>query len=666
MRTVPTATYRLQLRREFTFADATAVLPYLARLGISHVYCSPILQAVPGSAHGYDVIDHSRISDDLGGDEGWVAFVAACHGQGLGIVVDIVPNHMAIPDPPTLNKQYADVLEHGRASPFAHWFDIDWDESERVGRLVYRRFFDVDSLIGVRVEEPDVFEATHARILAAVHAGEIDGLRIDHPDGLADPAAYLERLSTATGGIWTVVEKILEPGEELPSTWRCDGTTGYDAILTITQVMLDPSGERPLTDIYRDLGGGSESYETVVDESKRYVVENVLVPEVDRLEREQGDRAATVERLVGTQVYRTYTGDPGNVRFEQTTGPVMAKGVEDTAFYRYLRLTALNEVGGDPGSFGLSVEQWHRECERRARDWPHAMTTLTTHDTKRSEDVRARLLVLAEIPDEWASAVTAWRAAARRHGELDRPTDYLFWQTLVGAWPLTVERMTSYLEKATREAKTNTSWIAPNQEYDANVRHFTEAVFADDALMHAVGDWCAQHIDEPGLSNALAQKLLQLTMPGVPDVYQGQEVTAPALVDPDNRRAVDFGYRATILASDLSDSVVAQYPKWKVTAETLRLRRERPASFAGAYAPLSVDGSGVEHAIAYLRGDDVAVVVSRLPVGLSRRGGFGETAITLPPGVWRDVFGETRHEGTKPLGEITATLPVALLRRETG
>jgi (1->4)-alpha-D-glucan 1-alpha-D-glucosylmutase len=505
----------------------------------------------------------------------------------------------------------------------------------------------------VRVEEPDVFDATHRRILDAVRAGEIDGLRVDHPDGLADPAGYLEHLAAETGGIWTVAEKILEPGEDLPRNWACAGTTGYDAILTITHALLDPSGEQPLTEIYRELGGESASYEAVVEESKRYVVERVLVPEVDRLERELGDRAAIIERLVGTKVYRTYTGGPDNVRFEQTTGPVMAKGVEDTAFYRYFRLTALNEVGGDPGSFGISVEQWHRDCARRARDWPHAMTTLTTHDTKRTEDVRARLLVLAEMPTTWADAVRQWRAAARRHGEIDANTDYLFWQTLVGAWPLTVERMSSYLEKATREAKTHTSWIAPKPKYDAAVRHFTEALFGDDTLMRAVGDWCAEHIDAPGRSNALAQKLLQLSMPGVPDVYQGQEVTAPALVDPDNRRPVDYGHNR-------------DEPKLLVTARTLRLRRERPAPFAGAYAPLEVAGTSADHAIAYLRGDDVAVAVTRLPVGLQRRGGFGDSTLTLPAGEWTDVFTGVRHEGTILLAETTATLPVALLRRETG
>ena len=428
---IPTATYRLQLRPEFGFRDAAAIVPYLAQLGVSHVYLSPVLQAAPGSTHGYDVLDHSKLSADLGGDEGWSELVSACRAAGLGIVVDVVPNHMAAPNP-----QLDDVIAHRQASPYAHWFDIDWAASD--GELVYRRFFDVSSLIGVRVEDPDVYAATHRRLLELVRAGEVDGLRIDHPDGLADPRGYLDRLHADTGGIWIVVEKILEPGERLPADWKCAGTTGYDALRAITHLLLDPAGREPLTALYADVVGTRDDYEAIVDESKRYVVEHVLTPEVDRLERELGDERKEIEdRLVASEVYRVYTGDPDNVRFEQTTGPVMAKGVEDTAFYRYLRLTALNEVGGDPGAFGINPQDWHAECERLAKDWPHTMTTLSTHDTKRSEDVRARLLVLAEIPDEWAAAVKQWT----QPDSIDANTQYLFWQTLVGAWPLTVERM---------------------------------------------------------------------------------------------------------------------------------------------------------------------------------------------------------------------------------
>jgi (1->4)-alpha-D-glucan 1-alpha-D-glucosylmutase len=645
----------LQLRPEFGFRDAAAIVPYLADLGISHVYCSPILQAAPGSTHGYDVIDHSRLSDDLGGESGWQELIAACRRHRLGVVVDIVPNHMAAPNP-----KYDDVVKHGRESAFAHWFDIDWDETERTGELVYRRFFDVSSLIGVRVEERDVFDATHAKILELVRAGDINGLRIDHPDGLADPAGYLDRLAAETDGMWTVVEKILEHDEQLPSTWKCHGTTGYDAILAITHALLDPDGRQPLTDIYAQAIGESVDYEAVVDESKRYVVEHVLRPEVDRLERELGDRAAIVEKLVGTQVYRTYTGDPANVRFEQTTGPVMAKGVEDTAFYRYFRLTALNEVGGNPGAFGITPDEWHAFCRQLQDTWPATMTTLTTHDTKRTEDVRARLLVLAEIPDEWSAAVTRWM----RHDTIDANTQYLFWQTLVGAWPLTLERMQAYLDKATHEAKRQTNWIDRNEDYDAAVQQFAADVFSDKALLGDAEAWMREQIDGPGRSNTLAQKMLQLTMPGVPDVYQGQELVEPSLVDPDNRRPVDYDRRRRVL--ETHDSAGAADDKMRVTAAALRLRRERPASFEGGYSPLIATGAAADHVLAYQRADDVIAVVTRLPVGLHRAGGWRDTVLTLPAGNWTNRLTGTTHSGDARLEQILPTLPVALFVRQEG
>jgi (1->4)-alpha-D-glucan 1-alpha-D-glucosylmutase len=656
----PTSTYRLQFRSEFGFRDAAAIVPYLADLGVSHVYCSPVLQAAPGSTHGYDVVDHSRLSADLGGEAGWQELVAACRARGLGIVIDIVPNHMAVPNP-----QYDDVVKHGRASAFAHWFDIDWEETERSGDLVYRRFFDVSSLIGVRVEEPDVFAATHAKILELVRADDVDGLRIDHPDGLADPRGYLERLAKETNGIWTVVEKILEPGEDLPTSWPCSGTTGYDAILSITHLLLDPSGREPLTEIYARTTGETDDFETVVDQSKRYVVEHVLTPEVDRLERELGDRTAIVERLVETQVYRVYTGEPDNVRFEQTTGPVMAKGVEDTAFYRYFRLTALNEVGGNPGAFGMTVNEWHEWCQRLQSTWPDSMTTLTTHDTKRTEDVRARLLALAEMPEAWADAVHTWQQATAHYAAaIDANTQYLFWQTLIGAWPLTRERMQAYLDKATHEAKRQTNWIDRNEEYDAAVQKFAADVFADEVLLKGAEDWMREHLDEPGLSNTLAQKLLQLTMPGVPDVYQGQELVEPALVDPDNRRPVDYDRRRKALAA--YDEGAPTESKLRVTASALRLRRERPASFDGSYTPLHAQGSAAGHAVAYLRGADVIAVVTRLPMGLAECGGWGDTTLSLPPGSWVDRLSGRAHTGRAPLSEMLATLPVALLVHQQG
>ncbi|MBV9098750.1 MAG: malto-oligosyltrehalose synthase [Frankiaceae bacterium] len=698
---VPTGTYRLQLRREFGFRDAAAVVPYLADLGVSHVYCSPILQAAPGSAHGYDVVDHSRLNEELGGLDGWRALVSSCRAHGLGLVVDIVPNHMAIP-----NAAFDDVLKNGPESPYAKWFDIDWTMhggrvlmpvlpnpgDERVEgyalyvdwrrgntELNYRRFFDVTSLAGVRVEDPDVFTATHQLIGELVNAGDINGVRIDHPDGLADPRGYLEQLEKLSGGVWTVVEKILEGDEQLLRTWACDGTTGYDAAAAVTRVLIDPTAEAPMTALYAEFTGDTESYDDVVAAGKREAIDNLFVAEVNRLAREY-PRDAIVEMLVHFPVYRTYSGEYVDdaaraakaarpdlaadidtvvnalrndaefaTRFAQTSGPVTAKGVEDTAFYRYGRLLALNEVGGDPGRFGSTVAEFHDYCTRIATDWPATMTTLSTHDTKRSEDVRARLAVLAEIPDEWAAALRRWSV-----GGIDRETEYVFWQTLVGAYPIRTERLEDYLRKAAREAKRHTSWLDPDEDYERRLFDYARAVLDNANLMADIGDWIDTHVAAAAQSNALAQKLIQLTMPGVPDVYQGQELPDFSLVDPDNRRPVDYARRREQLAT-LTD------PKMLVTARALRLRRERPGTFAGGYRPLDA----CDHAVAFTRGDDeVVTVATRLPVGLRNKGNHGRT-LQLPPGRWRDILAD-RPAGDGDLDAILSTLPVALLVNEDG
>ena len=767
----PTATYRLQLRAEFGFDAAAAVVPYLGRLGVSHVYLSPILQAVRGSAHGYDVVDHTRLSDDLGGGPAWERLVAACRNVGLGLVVDVVPNHMAIPTPEHLNAPLWDVLTHGESSRYATWFDIDWaagdgkllmpvlgrpladclrdgeiqiDNAAGVVRyfdhafplapgtekleaqhyrlafwrtandeLNYRRFFDVTSLIGVRVELPEVFEATHAVVLDLVRAGDITGLRIDHPDGLADPAGYLERLRDASGGAWTVVEKILEGDERLPTSWACDGTTGYDAAAAVSGVLTDPAGEPELTSTYARFTGRTASFEEVVEQGKRLATDRLLGAEVDRLVRDldvlrrhdldaadftaRALREAIIELLVAFEVYRAYADDPASqrhieeavttataraperrtelewlgtvlrrevggtaaepfvTRFEQTTGPAMAKGVEDTAFYRYHRLDALNEVGGNPGHFARSVDAWHAYCERIATDWPATMTTLSTHDTKRSEDVRARLLTLAEIPQEWESAVTHW---SERAGGVDPNTDYLVWQTIVGAGRLTKQRLLDYLTKATREAKERTSWTDPDAGFERALAAHVDRIYADEGLLRDIEQWCHDHVDEPGESNALAQKLLQLTMPGVPDVYQGQELSELSLVDPDNRRPVDYELRTRLL-----DNVASAPAKLRVTAAALRLRRERPTAFAGSYTPLVAAGPAAMHALAFRRADAVVTVVTRLPVGLRRLGGFGDTTLPLPHGEWRNVLTD-QAVTTSRLTDVLADLPVALLARD--
>jgi (1->4)-alpha-D-glucan 1-alpha-D-glucosylmutase len=815
----PVSTYRLQLRDSFGFSRAAGLAGYLAALGITHVYLSPILQANPGSPHGYDVVDHSRVSTDLGGENAFRAMVAEFHRNGLGVVVDVVPNHMARPTPESLNKQLWSVLYQGRKSPFAHWFDVDWDAQD--GRLLmpilagpiekclddlmidtalrdpehhghsgpvlryfdhvlplrdgvadlplgvllsqqhyrltdwhdastqlnWRRFFDIDSLIAVRVEDPDVFKATHEVVLRLVSEGLIDGLRVDHPDGLADPEGYLDRLAAATGGAWVVVEKILEHHEELPD-WRCAGTTGYDTLALVGGLFVDPAGEGPLTSEYRRFTGGQPSFAAVQRDAKQYIADGTFSAELSRLTRlfaRAGYPAldgftpadlhdVLVALLAEFGVYRAYV-TPGQpppgpsvavvsaaasaardhldehlhpaldavctavlglggaapdsagadaaqqaardelvVRFGQTTGPVLAKGVEDTAFYRWSRLVALNEVGGDPEVFGLSPAEFHAEAGRLAVRWPATMTTLSTHDTKRQEDVRARLAVLAEWPEEWAHQVAEWHGMARwlTDGAAAEATErapepdleYLMWQTLVGAWLIGAERTGEYLSKAMHEAKTRTSWTVPRPGYESAVRGLADAVASDPELTAAIGGFVAR-IAPDARVNSLGAKLVQLTMPGVADTYQGCELTGLSLVDPDNRRPVDYQRRRRLLAAleaGPDQAVGLDAEKLLVTSRALRLRRDHPDWFAGSYLPLACDGPAAEHAVAFQRGGHAVTVVTRLPAGLRRRGGWADTVLPLPELHWRDVLTGVRHAGLRPpLSELTWRLPVALL-----
>ena len=812
---MPVSTYRVQLHAGFGFDDAAAIVPYLADLGITHLYCSPCLQAAPGSTHGYDVVDHGRLGVELGGEPAHARLVEACRAAGLGIVLDIVPNHMAVPVPESLNPAWWDVLRRGPHSPYAGWFDIyphspspllvpvlgdqlgacldrgevryDDGGGEPVIRyydhalpvapgtealanspggdllalldaqhyrlchwrvaaeeLNYRRFFDVTTLAGVRVERPEVFAATHELVLAQLRAGVLDGLRIDHPDGLADPAAYLDRLAEATGGAWVAVEKILEVGEELPPSWRCAGTTGYDALNRLTGLLVDPAGESALTAVYDELAGGPTDYAAVVEASKRLVVTEVLGAEVNRLtevavricrldprHRDHTRRAlheALVETLVAFDVYRADVrpGEPVEatargqieqaaararmrrprraaeinliqdlalgtdlaaatgaartlrtdfcVRFQQTCGPVMAKGAEDTACYRYHRLVALNEVGGDPGRFGASVADFHTAGAIAQRDWPLTMTTLSTHDTKRAEDVRARLAVLSEVPAQWAQAVTGWMALAeryRRGGLPDRNTAYLLFQTLVGAWPLPADRLLAYLEKASREAKQRTSWTDPDPAYDGALAAYARAVCADEEITAGVGEF-VNLVAPMTRTNVLGQKLLQLTMPGVADVYQGSELGAWSLVDPDNRRPVDYDRRAALLASlDLNPAAELNLDAAKllVVSRALRLRRQHPDWFGATstYRPLVATGTRSKHVVAFARAESVIAVVSRLTAELG--GDWGDTALELPAGQWRDALADRAladrlaGEGAVELADLLARSPVALLVR---
>jgi (1->4)-alpha-D-glucan 1-alpha-D-glucosylmutase len=750
---VPTATYRLQLRKGFGFAEAGELAGYLAALGVSHVYLSPILQAAPGSVHGYDVVDHSRVSEDLGGEQAFREMAARLRDHGLAIVVDLVPNHMAIPVPETLNTAFWDVLRNGQESSYARWFDIDWSEGVVVLPVLgspgdearpdddvlryhdhvfprdghyrlaywrevhpnYRRFFDISTLIALRAEDQEVFDRTHALILRLLGEGLINGLRIDHPDGLADPRGYLRRL--AQHDTWIVAEKILSGDERPAADWPCAGTTGYDALGMVGGLFTDPAGEKPLTDAYTGLTGGAGDFTTVEREAGRYAAERLLVPEVDRLARLlarilPGDdpgalRRVLVELLVAMPVYRTYVvpgeepsardlqvvaqtaaearavlpdgelldrvvplllglggRDPQRdefvVRFQQTSAPMMAKGVEDTAFYRWSRFSALNEVGGDPTRFSLPPAEFHDYCAEIARDRPGTMTTLSTHDTKRQEDVRARLAVLTELPGEWTEAVGRWRARAPE-SPLDPDLDYLMWQTIVGAWPLSADRLKEYLTKAMREAKTRTAWVDQDAAYEEAVLAHADAVLADPELTEDVAGF-VELLAPYARVNSLGQKLVQLTMPGVPDVYQGCELTGLSLVDPDNRRPVDYVHRRELLADIAAGTLPADLDgeKLLVTSHALRLRCEHPEWFRAGHEPFAAQGPAAEHAVVFRRGG-ATTVATRLPVRLDRSGGWEATRLALPGGPYRDLFTGRSYVSPIPLGGLLGSLPVALL-----
>jgi (1->4)-alpha-D-glucan 1-alpha-D-glucosylmutase len=587
-----------------------------------------------------------------------------------------------------------------------HYQLVDWRRAD--SDLNYRRFFAINTLAGLRVEDPAIFDATHELVLQLVRDGAVDGLRIDHPDGLADPKGYLDRLAEASGGRWTVVEKILEPGEDLPKSWRTAGTTGYDALAEVDEVLIHPAGEATLTALDTELAGGRVDYADLVHDCKREVTDGMLGSEVARLVRVIGElpgvdaaqqTEALAELLATFPVYRSYlpdgrehldatvaavrerrpdlaaavaalhpvlaqAGTEAATRFEQTSGPVMAKGVEDSAYYRWARFVALNEVGGDPDRFGSTVEEFHAAQQRRAERYPDSMTTLSTHDTKRSEDVRARLAVLAEVPTEWANLV---RYLLSRHPLADGPLAHLVWQNLVGAWPLSRERAHAYVEKAAREAGTSTTWTDPDEEFEARLHALVDAAYDDEAAAARIHKF-VQRIAGFGRSNSLAQKLLQLTMPGVPDVYQGTELWDYSLVDPDNRRPVDYASRRKLLAS-LDDGHVRAVDesgaaKLLVVSRVLRARRDHPEWFAG-YEPVAVTGSAADHLIAFDRGGVVAVA-TRLPAGLVRDG-WGDTALQLPNGAWRDVLtGERIVSDVAGVAadQVLARLPVALLTRD--
>jgi (1->4)-alpha-D-glucan 1-alpha-D-glucosylmutase len=759
----PSSTYRLQIRQRFNLTAAAALTEYLRELGAGAVYLSPILQATSGSDHGYDITNHSRVDPERGGEPGRLAVVEAARAQQLQVVVDIVPNHMGVADP-AQNEAWWQLLQRGQDSDYADWFDIDWragdgkvllpvlgDDAEVAKleildgelryydhrfplapgsaddgadpqavherqhyRLVdyrradteqnYRRFFAVTDLAGIRVENLPVHQASHAEILRWVQTGTVDGIRIDHPDGLADPGGYLNRLAADAPGTWITVEKITEPGEQLPPEWPVAGTTGYDALTEVNALLYDPADEAAATEAYQRLTGDRRAWPTHLEQGKRLIATTILQAELRRIARgirhaapELADEdAAVIEALtelaVAFGVYRSYqpAGDERlaeaievavgrrpelaetierirpllangdrevTVRFEQATGAIMAKGCEDTAYYRYNRAIGLNEVGGDPAGYGCTIEQFHQAQARRQERLPESMTSLSTHDTKRSEDVRARLAVLSELGEQW------YDTAARL---LDRAPvgnqafGYLLWQTFAGSGWIEPDRMHAYAEKAMREAADGTNWRDPDPAFEQRVHEVVDLAY-DDQGLHDELDRLIRLIDPYGWSNSVAGKLIQLTMPGVPDVYQGTELFDYSLVDPDNRRDVDFELRRELLTGSepppLDDTGAAKL--WLVR-QALSIRRERPELLTG-YRPLLAGGPAARHAVAFDRGGLVSVA-TRLPYTLHRAGGWHDTELTLPAGEKLDLLTGTVHRGTVPMAALLERYPVALLR----
>lgn len=825
----PVATYRIQLHAGFTFDDAAALVPYLRDLGISHLYCSPPLASAPGSTHGYDVVDPARLDGPRGGEVGFARLRAAAEEHGLGLVLDIVPNHvgLVLPD----NRWWWSVLREGPDSRYADHFDIAWEpgptgrpqlvwpvlgesfdevvaagdigadvldgelvvtahgehrlptrpgtiadhglpddpgEAARVlhddpglmrrvvddqhwllvhwqaanQRLRHRRFFDITTLGGVRVEDPAVFADVHARVARLVDDDAIDGLRVDHPDGLWDPAGYLDDLRGLLGeDRWLVVEKILEAGEERRGDWAVDGTVGYSFLNAVLGLFVDPRADVPLSALYDQLLGARQDPVAIAADARREAL-GLFDAELDRLVdllvRVANDgadpvaaRTALEELALGFPVYRTYvvpardeiTADDHAVldealatararlpeqplldvlddvlrlrrrggvadelvhRFQQLTGPVMAKGVEDTTFYRYLRFVAVNEVGGHPSHLGTTPTAFHRDNAARAASWPATMLTTSTHDTKRAEDVRARLATVSELPDLWARTVHRLERITASHVGIHGPSPrhrYLLWQTLLGTWPISEQRLLAYLEKAAREGKAETSWLAPDEGYEQDLAAFARAVLHDDEVSSALQP-LLDVVVPAGRLTSLSQTLLRLTVPGVPDTYQGCETWDLSLVDPDNRRAVDHHAHRELLAwldadpAPTPEEILARTdegaPKLHLLSRTLRLRASRPGSFGveGRYQTVPVNGPRADHVVAFRRGLDTLVVAPRLVVGLSDGSGrfedwdWRDTTVQVPGGApaMRDVMtGQAVDGGHVSVQSLLDRFPVAVL-----
>ena len=823
-RRTPVTTYRLQMGSTLTFDDARRLVPYLRDLGVTDVYLSPVLAAAPGSTHGYDVVDHTRISEAMGGRAGLERLAADVHKAGMGLVLDIVPNHMAVPTPAWHNLPLWSVLRDGPDSPYASWFDVPIEApilmpvlGARIGKVLadeqlvlermivptepergeqwvlryfdhvfpvaegtqslpmhvlvgrqhyrlaywkvgdaetnYRRFFDVGTLAAIRVEEPEVFAGSHELVLDLLRTGTVDALRVDHPDGLADPTGYLNQLWEATDGAWIVAEKILAPDEPLPVGWHVAGTTGYGASWRIDQLQVDQGGATRLGGLMHELTGqGPIDYERVVEQAKREVINGSLAAEVNRLARLLDEltvqdvrlrdhtlhdlRACVVELLIAAQRYRAYVrpgqaadpdqaavlhadaerarscleadqsetldmvvalllGEPVGsegltasplrteavIRFQQVCGAVTAKGVEDTAFYRWTHLTSLTEVGGDPSGFALGADEAHAWADRVQDLWPCTMVTSTTHDTKRGEDVRARLDVLASYAEEWTDMVRRLRASTEdaRPTDLDGRTENLLWQTLWGTWapdsddPMTADRLTAYLIKASREQKGWTTWSAPDIDREQGLTDYATHLLTDPDTADELNAFAALTAKDVS-SIILANKAMALTWLGVADIYQGSELTRTSLVDPDNRRAVDYdgedGLRAMLSQVSAGSSPrTLDQEKLRLTHRLAQLRAERPDTFVGPRSGYRAVPVTTSHAFAYARlldeEPDVVVIVRRLGRRLRRLGGWREECVVLPDGQWTEVLTEESVDGgAQRLADVVGDLPVVVLARD--
>jgi (1->4)-alpha-D-glucan 1-alpha-D-glucosylmutase len=776
---IPDATYRLQFNKNFRFRDAGSLVSYLKRFGISDIYASPIMKARKGSLHGYDVTDPTTLNPELGTEKEFASLVSTLHKQDMGLLLDIVPNHMAVSDE---NPWWQDVMKRGHESRFAGFFDTDWLDFQGAGNKPggYRRFFDVGDLVGVRVEAPEVFEATHALVLRLIAEGKVTGLRLDHIDGLYDPLQYLRRLQerikpddAKKPGFYVLVEKILSGDETIPRDWPVHGTTGYDFIRMLNAFFIDSGGLERLKTVYHRVSGIRQSFSKLVCEKKRQVMRELFHTETEALGHylaylsghlsNEDAIKALVEVTALLPVYRTYTRAlrvnaadrryieiatagaavrntglkealdylkrvllldfPAGftlkekkqwlqfvIRWQQLTGAIMAKGFEDTALYNYHPLISLNEVGGEPATGGLSVSGFHKLNMAREKRWPHTMNATSTHDTKRSEDIRARISVLSEIPEQWERHLSSWI----QHNQIKKRkiknrlfpepnTELLLYQTLIGAWPLFPEeladfkeRLKKYMIKAVREAKAFTSWLKIDRKYESALLSFIDSILNDSSDNTFLPDFkeFQRKIAYYGVLNSLSQLLLKITLPGIPDFYQGTELWDFSLVDPDNRRPVDYARRIKYLNSiaDVEDSnrlsiIKDMISSWRdgriklyIAYKALNTRRNYATVFReGKYLPLETSGRKSEYICAFIRSYQEACVLVAIPRFFTKlynedpttvEGGMlGDGSISLPentPRSWINVFTgnriKTDADGrTLSTAEVFGCLPVALL-----